>query len=79
VLNFRVIAAVGGTTASTVTYLTPDVAVVAGAVLLAEDLTWNQPVGAAVVLFGAALAQGPLRRTTRSPATSPEPTGHRPS
>lgn len=79
VLNFRVIAAVGGTTASTVTYLTPVVAVVAGAAFLAEDVTWNQPVGAVVVLLGAALAQGRLRRNTRSPATSPESTGRRSS
>jgi len=45
-LNFTVVGAAGGTTASTVTYLTPVVAVIAGAVFLSELLVWNQPLGA---------------------------------
>lgn len=63
VLNFTVIARAGGTVASTVTYLTPVVAVGVGVALLGEELRWNEPVGALVVVLGAALAQGRLRQT----------------
>lgn len=65
VLNFTVVAAAGGTTASTVTYLTPLVAVIAGAAFLSEHLVWNQPIGAAIVIAGAATAQGRLRLPPR--------------
>ncbi len=58
VLNFKVVTAADATTASTVTYLTPLVAVIAGALLLNEHITWNQPVGALLVVLGAAIAQG---------------------
>ncbi len=58
VLNFRVISRSDATTASTVTYLTPLVAVIAGALLLGEHVTWNQPVGGLLVVLGAAVAQG---------------------
>jgi len=60
VLNFRVVAAAGAATASSVTYLTPLVAGVVGVVLLGERVTWNEPAGAVVVLTGIALAQGRL-------------------
>jgi drug/metabolite transporter (DMT)-like permease len=60
ILNFRVISRSDATTASTVTYLTPLVAVIAGAVLLGEHITWNQPVGGLLVVLGAAVAQGIL-------------------
>ena len=33
-------------------------------VLLSETLTWNEPVGAAVISLGAAVSQGVLRRAT---------------
>jgi len=49
------------TTASTVTYVITLVAVVSGALVLGEHITWNEPVGAALVLFGAAVAQGLIR------------------
>ncbi|MHB1066767.1 MAG: DMT family transporter, partial [Candidatus Nanopelagicales bacterium] len=58
VLNFRVIALADATTASTVTYLTPLVAIIAGALLLDEHLAWNQPLGGALIVAGAAIAQG---------------------
>jgi len=61
VLNYRIIAAAGGTTASTVTYLTPLVAVVVGVAFLGESLSWHQPVGALTVLVGVAISQGRLR------------------
>ncbi len=60
-LNFRVIRNSDATTASTVTYLTPLVAVIAGAILLDEHISWNQPVGGLLVVAGAAIAQGVLR------------------
>ena len=66
--NFEVIAAVGGATASTVTYLTPIVAIVAGVTILHEPLLWFEPAGGAIVLVGAAIGQGQLRR--RPPASS---------
>jgi drug/metabolite transporter (DMT)-like permease len=58
VLNFKVVTKADATTASTVTYLTPLVAVIAGALLLNEHLSWNQPVGGLLVVTGAAIAQG---------------------
>jgi drug/metabolite transporter (DMT)-like permease len=58
VLNFKVVTEADATTASTVTYLTPLVAVIAGALLLNEQLSWNQPVGGLLVVTGAAIAQG---------------------
>ena len=60
--NFRVQAAAGSSIASTVTYLTPVVAVVVGVIFLHEALTWFEPIGGLVVLLGAAIGQGRLRR-----------------
>ena len=59
--NYQVIARVGGATASTVTYLTPIVAILAGVLVLHERLTWFEPVGGVLVLVGAAIGQGRLR------------------
>ena len=64
VWNFSVQRAAGSAVASTVTYLTPVVAVVAGVVVLGEPLAWYEPVGGALVLFGAAVGQGRLARYT---------------
>jgi drug/metabolite transporter (DMT)-like permease len=61
VANFHVITSVGGTVASTVTYLTPVVAVVVGIAFLHESLAWYEPVGALIVLLGAAMTQGRVR------------------
>lgn len=60
-LNFVVINRADATTASTVTFAITLVAVIAGAVFLSEDITWNQPLGAVIVVTGAAIAQGILR------------------
>jgi drug/metabolite transporter (DMT)-like permease len=60
-LNYQVIRAAGPSTASTVTYLTPLFAVVVGAIFLGETVTWYEPVGGLVVLFGVAVAQGRIR------------------
>src|SRR3954447_21334084 len=59
----------GATNASTVTYLTPLVGVVLGVVLLGESLTWNQPVGALVVVLGIAISQDLLTRRGSVPAS----------
>ncbi|HLY12991.1 MAG TPA: DMT family transporter [Candidatus Limnocylindrales bacterium] len=61
VLNYRIIAAAGSTTASTVTYLTPLVAILVGVAVLSEPLTWNEPLGGLIVLLGVAVSQGRLR------------------
>jgi drug/metabolite transporter (DMT)-like permease len=61
VLNFLVLQRSDATTASTVTFVITLVAVISGAVFLGEHITWNQPVGAVVVIAGAAIAQGILR------------------
>lgn len=55
--NFKVMQIAGSAIASSVTYLTPVVAVIVGIIFLGEHITWNEPVGALVVLFGAAIAQ----------------------
>jgi drug/metabolite transporter (DMT)-like permease len=55
--NFRVMEIAGSAISSSVTYLTPVVAVAAGIVFLGESISWHEPVGAIVVLFGAAIAQ----------------------
>ncbi len=59
--NFSIIASAGSSIASTVTYLTPVVAVFVGWIFLGESITWNQPVGGALVIIGAATSQGRLR------------------
>ena len=60
-LNYVVIHRSDATTASTVTYVITLVAVVSGAVVLGEHVSWNQPVGGALVVLGAASAQGLVR------------------
>jgi drug/metabolite transporter (DMT)-like permease len=55
--NFRVMEIAGSAIASSVTYLTPVVAVIVGVIFLNEKITWYEPVGALVVLLGAAIAQ----------------------
>jgi drug/metabolite transporter (DMT)-like permease len=64
IFNFQVIANAPATVASSVTYLTPMFAVVVGVACLSETLTWNEPVGALLILFGAAIAQDQLHRRT---------------
>jgi drug/metabolite transporter (DMT)-like permease len=59
--NYRLVADVGPTAASVVTYFLPVVAVVLGVAVLAEPLTWNLVVGGLLVLAGAAVAQDRLR------------------
>ncbi len=56
-LQYGIVAEKGPTIATMVTYLIPVIATAAGVALLGERLTWNEPVGALVVLAGAALTQ----------------------
>ncbi|HEY9369158.1 DMT family transporter [Streptomyces sp.] len=74
-LQYGVVAEVGPTTAAMVTYFIPVIATTAGVALLDESLTWNTPVGAVIVLAGAALTQtrAPSARTKKEPvAKGPE-------
>jgi drug/metabolite transporter (DMT)-like permease len=64
VLSYDIIGRAGATTASLVTYVVPLFATFFGVVLLNESLTWNEPVGALVIIAGAAISQGVLRRAT---------------
>ncbi len=62
--NFRVIELAGSSIASTVTYLTPVVAIIVGIAFLHESITWFEPVGVLLILLGGAIAnrQLPIRR-----------------
>ena len=55
--NFKVMQLAGSAIASSVTYLTPVVAVIVGIAFAGESITWNEPAGAVLVLLGAAIAQ----------------------
>ncbi|MFF5900766.1 DMT family transporter [Streptomyces argenteolus] len=56
-LQYGLVEEVGPTTAQMVTYFIPVIATAAGVTLLGERLSWNTPVGALVVLAGAALTR----------------------
>jgi drug/metabolite transporter (DMT)-like permease len=60
VLNYRLITDEGAVGASTVTYLIPVVAVILGALILDERVTWNIVAGALIVLAGVAISEGRL-------------------
>jgi drug/metabolite transporter (DMT)-like permease len=55
----------GSAISSSVTYLTPVVAVIVGIIYLGEKISWNEPVGALVVLLGAAIAQERIKLSKR--------------
>ena len=63
--NFTIMRAAGSAIASSVTYVTPVVAVVVGLIFLQEKLHWYEPVGAGIVLLGAAIAQGRIPLTKK--------------
>ncbi|WP_369198867.1 DMT family transporter [Streptomyces djakartensis] len=56
-LQYGLVAEVGPTTAQMVTYFIPVIATAAGVAVLGESLSWSTPVGAVIVLVGAALTQ----------------------
>ncbi|MGV9456550.1 DMT family transporter [Streptomyces sp. NPDC003635] len=76
-LQYGLVAEVGPTTAQMVTYFIPVIATAAGVLLLGESLSWSTPVGAAIVLAGAALTQirprerGPVPADADRPAREP--------
>jgi drug/metabolite transporter (DMT)-like permease len=64
--NFSITAAAGSAIASSVTYLTPVVAVIVGRMYLGEVIVWHEIVGAIIVLLGALLSQGRLNRLVKA-------------
>lgn len=62
-VQYGLVHEVGPTTAQMVTYFVPVIATAAGVALLGEPLSWSTPVGAAVVIIGAALTQSRPRHT----------------
>ncbi|MFD7687180.1 DMT family transporter [Streptomyces sp. NPDC059781] len=63
-IQYGLVAEVGPTTGQMVTYFVPVIAAAAGIAILGETLTWSTPVGAAIVLAGAALTQVRPRKPT---------------
>lgn len=62
--HFRLLSIVGSSITSSVAYMTPIVAVIAGVILLGEPITWNEPVGGLIVLAATAISQGRHLRDT---------------
>ncbi|MFD4787388.1 DMT family transporter [Streptomyces sp. NPDC058459] len=75
-VQYGLVAEVGPTMAQTVTYFIPVIATVAGVTLLGESLRWTTPVGAVIVIVGAALTQ--VRRGAASAEAGPTAAGARP-
>ena len=59
--NFQILAAAGSAIASSVTYVTPVIAVLVGVIFLSEPVSWNEPIGGVIVLLGAAISQGRVK------------------
>jgi len=64
--NFKLMAIAGSAIASSVTYVTPLVAVIVGIIFLQEELSWYEPIGALIVLLGAAIGQNRIKFTASS-------------
>nr|WP_078495942.1 DMT family transporter [Streptomyces sp. LaPpAH-108] len=56
-IQYGLVAEVGPTTAQMVTYFIPVIATAAGVAILGESIAWTTPVGAVIVIAGAALTQ----------------------
>lgn len=69
-LFFRLISEVGGPRSTLVAYLNPVVAVLLGAAVLSEPLTWSVAAGTALILGGSALAAS---RRSAATAGGPSP------
>lgn len=72
-LQYGLVTEVGPTTAQMVTYFIPVIATAAGVTVLGEQLSWNTPVGALVVLAGAALTQTRPRAAGAAALAEPAP------
>lgn len=68
-LQYGLVKEVGPTTGQMVTYFVPVIATAAGVTLLHEDLGWNTPAGAVIVIAGAALTQSRPRKDRRKATT----------
>jgi drug/metabolite transporter (DMT)-like permease len=55
-LNYSLIRDVGAGVTSTVAYVMPIFSTLLGVLALGERLSWNQPIGACVIVFGAVLS-----------------------
>ncbi|HXH58103.1 EamA family transporter [Iamia sp.] len=75
VLSFRIVADLGATVASLVTYLIPVVALVVGALVLGEEVTPRIVVGGAVIIGSVALVTRARRQGARGPGPSGPATG----
>ena len=83
ILNYRLIVDEGATSASTVTYLIPIVALTLGTVVLGEPVAWTLFAGTALILVGIAVSEGRLRvlppqRQPVVPRSGDGPGDHRP-
>lgn len=67
-LFYRVLDIVGSAITSSVTYMTPVIAVILGVLVLGEQLHWYEPVGGLIVILGAAISQGSILQLFRSKA-----------
>ncbi|WP_265564981.1 DMT family transporter [Streptomyces hygroscopicus] len=67
-IQYGLVAEVGPTTAQMVTYFIPVIATAAGVAILGESLTWSTPLGAVIVLAGAALTQARPKAGPRNQA-----------
>jgi drug/metabolite transporter (DMT)-like permease len=69
-LTYRIVGAAGPTTFSTVTYVIPLFSTALGVTLLGESFTWNEILGAAIVLaamaWSSATARPPRPGSSRS-------------
>jgi drug/metabolite transporter (DMT)-like permease len=61
ILYYPLLKQVGSAISSSVTLITPLVAVTLGVLFLGEELKWYEPLGGLIILLGAAIAQGLLR------------------
>ncbi len=71
-LNYRIVAEVGATRASLVTYLVPVVAVTVGIIVLDEVFTWRLLAGGLLIVAGIAAVHDRVRLARRPP---PVPAG----
>lgn len=67
---YKVLDIVGSAIASSVTYITPVIAVILGVLLLGEELHWYEPVGGLIVILGAAISQGSILSLFRKKASA---------
>lgn len=74
VLMYAIVRAAGAGTFSTVTYVIPVVSTALGVIVLGEPLTWNEPVGAAIVLTAMAFSSRSAPVAAPAPdAAEPQP------